>query len=194
MMDARSWFLVSHTISFEAINSEMLIDTLGLYLYNTKGEPPAVAYCDNGSDYCAAGFSTPLAGTEDCSIFNELGIKLVNAIPYNARAKTIERCFRDMMQQFDKTFSDYLGSRPGERTQAAEYYDKHAEEISQYPEVGKNTQWSVAGRHLARTAFPPGNSARTVTILLPSPGWHTQSGARSGGRLAGGGVSCRSAF
>ena len=129
MMDARSWFLVSHTISFEAINSEMLIDTLGLYLYNTKGEPPAVAYCDNGSDYCAAGFSTPLAGTEDCSIFNELGIKLVNAIPYNARAKTIERCFRDMMQQFDKTFADYLGSRPGERTQAADYYDKHAEDL-----------------------------------------------------------------
>ena len=126
MMDARSWYLVSYWITTASVNAELLTDTLGLYLYNNHNVPPAVAYCDNGSDYCRKGFSTELEGQ---SIFKELGIKLVNAIPYNARAKTIERCFRDMMQQFDKSFRDYLGSRPGERSQAADWYEKHPEEL-----------------------------------------------------------------
>ncbi|MDD4817095.1 MAG: transposase [Victivallaceae bacterium] len=126
MMDARSWYLVSYWITTASVNAELLTDTLGLYLYNNNNVPPVISYCDNGSDYCRRGFSTELEGQ---SIFKELGIKLVNAIPYNARAKTIERCFRDMMQQFDKSFRDYLGSRPGGRSQAADWYERHPEEL-----------------------------------------------------------------
>ncbi len=137
LMDARSWYLASYCLSPSPINSDALINTVALYLHNTNGVPPATAYCDNGSDYCAGGFSTPLPGTQNASIFNELGIKMVNAIPYNARAKTIERMFKDMMQTFDKLFPDYLGSRPGQRTQAADYYDTHAEDLPSFEEFCK---------------------------------------------------------
>lgn len=130
LIDGRSWFMTAYWITTEPVNAETLIRTLALHCLNTGGQPPAVAYFDNGKDYCAQGFSTPLVvdGVEH-SIFRELGITLVNSIAYNARAKTIERAFRDMMQQFDKMFPDYLGSRPGERTLAADYFDTHPEEL-----------------------------------------------------------------
>ncbi len=130
LIDGRSWFMSAYWITTEPVNAETLIRTLALYCLNTGGQPPAVAYFDNGKDYCAQGFSTPLVvdGVEH-SIFRELGITLINSIAYNARAKTIERAFRDMMQQFDKMFPDYLGSRPGERTLAADYFDTHPEEL-----------------------------------------------------------------
>ena len=130
LIDGRSWFMSAYWITTEPVNADTLIRTLALYCLNTGGQPPAVAYFDNGKDYCAQGFSTPFVvdGVEH-SIFRELGITLINSIAYNARAKTIERAFRDMMQQFDKMFPDYLGSRPGERTLAADYFDTHPEEL-----------------------------------------------------------------
>ena len=131
LMDARSWYMVSYWITAEPVNSSTLIDTMRLYLHATDGVPPAVVYFDNGKDYCAQGFATDLEveGGYKHSIFRELGIKLLNSLAYNARAKTIERAFRDMMQQFDKFFPDYLGSCPGQRTMAADYYEKHPEEL-----------------------------------------------------------------
>ena len=130
LIDARSWYFAAYWITTEPVNSDTLINTLALYCHNTGGEPPAVAYFDNGKDYCAQGFSTPLEveGYQH-SIFQELGIRLQNATPYNGRAKTIERAFRDIMQQFDKMFPDYLGSTPAGRNAAADWFDSHAEEL-----------------------------------------------------------------
>ena len=130
LLDARSWYFASYWITAEPVNSGTLIDTLALYLYNTGGVPPRYAYFDNGKDYTARGYSTPFeAGGKEHSIFGELGVKLITALPFNARAKTIERAFRDMMQQFDKAFPDYLGSNPTERTMGAAYFCKHPEEL-----------------------------------------------------------------
>jgi len=130
LIDGRSWYYASYWITTEAVNADMLINTLALYCRNNRNTPPGVAYFDNGKDYCAQGFSTPLpVGEFEHSIFKELGITLVNSTAYNARAKTIERSFRDMMQRFDKLFPDYLGSNPLQRTDAAAYYDDHPEEL-----------------------------------------------------------------
>ena len=130
LMDGRSWYIAAYWITAEPVNSQTLIDTLRLYLRATGGVPPPIVYFDNGKDYCAQGFATDFdAEGYPHSIFRELGIRLLNSLAYNARAKTIERAFRDMMQQFDKMFPDYLGSRPGQRNQAADYYDGHAEEL-----------------------------------------------------------------
>ncbi|MBP5531580.1 MAG: Mu transposase C-terminal domain-containing protein [Lentisphaeria bacterium] len=130
LLDARSWFFGAYWITAEPVNAGTLIDTLALYLHNTGGVPPRYAYFDNGKDYTARGYSTPFeAGGKEHSIFGELGITLITALPFNARAKTIERAFRDMMQQFDKAFPDYLGSKPTERTMGAAYFDKHPEEL-----------------------------------------------------------------
>ena len=130
LMDGRSWYLAAYWITAEPVNCQTLIDTLRLYLRATGGVPPPIVYFDNGKDYCAQGFATDFeAEGYKHSIFRELGIRLLNSLAYNARAKTIERAFRDMMQQFDKMFPDYLGSRPGQRNQAANYYDDHPEEL-----------------------------------------------------------------
>ncbi|MBR2872480.1 MAG: transposase [Lentisphaeria bacterium] len=130
LIDSRSWYFAAYWITTEPVNTYTLINTLALYCAQTGGQAPAVAYFDNGKDYCAKGFSTPLTveGNEH-SIFKELGIRLQNSSPYNGRAKTIERAFRDMMQNFDKMFPDYLGSTPAGRNAAADWFDHHAEEL-----------------------------------------------------------------
>lgn len=129
MMDARSWYLASYWITTDPVNHRTLIDTLALYI-NNAGSAPPMAYMDNGKDYCAAGFSTPIEiDGHEHSIFRELGIGVINSIAYNARAKTIERMFRDLMVDFDKLMVDYLGSRPGQRTDAAAWFDQHPEEL-----------------------------------------------------------------
>lgn len=130
LLDARSWKFVSYWITVDAVNSDTLINTLALWIRNTGGIPPKTCYFDNGKDYNAAGFSTPLEveGYQH-SIFGELGIGLVNSIAYNGRAKTVERAFRDMMANFDKMFLDYLGSNPALRSDASSYYDHHADEL-----------------------------------------------------------------
>ncbi len=130
LLDARSWYLASYWITTEPVCADTLIDTLALYLVNTAGQPPAYAYFDNGKDYTAQGFSTPYTVDGHAhSIFAELGISCINSLPYNGRAKTVESFFKNMMLRFDKTMPDYLGSRPGERTPNADYFDRHPEEL-----------------------------------------------------------------
>ena len=130
LMDARSWFLAGWEITADPVNAETLIDTLAQYILNNGNQPPAMCYFDNGRDYCAQGFATPLTVEgHDHSIFQELGIKLTNATAFNARAKTVERYFQGMMKNFDKRFPDYLGSNSLQRTDAASYFDAHPEEL-----------------------------------------------------------------
>lgn len=131
LLDARSWKFTAYWITTEPVNADTLINTLALWCRNTGGVPPSVCYFDNGKDYNAAGFSTPLEvkGGYRHSIFAELGIKLINATAYNGRAKTVERAFRDMMLGFDKLFLDYLGSNPAKRSDASSYYDQHPDEL-----------------------------------------------------------------
>ena len=130
LIDSRSWYFTAYWITTEPVNTNTLINTLALYCVNSGGQLPAVAYFDNGKDYCAQGFSTPFtAEGHEHSIFKELGIRLQNATAYNGRAKTIERAFRDIMKNFDKMFPDYLGSTPAERNAAADWFDGHAEEL-----------------------------------------------------------------
>ena len=130
LMDARSWYLAGWEITVDPVNAETLIDTLAQYILNNGNQPPAMCYFDNGKDYCAQGFATPLnvEGFEH-SIFNELGIKLTNATAFNARAKTVERFFQSQMNTFDKRFPAYLGSNALQRPDAADYFAKHPEEL-----------------------------------------------------------------
>lgn len=130
LMDAASWYLASYWITTEPVCADTIIDALRLYTAVAGNQPPAVCYFDNGADYCAQGFAKDMIiEGKPHSIFRELGIQLVNAIVKNPRAKTIERLFREIMQQFDKIFPDYLGSKPEQRTMDAAWFDKHPEEL-----------------------------------------------------------------
>lgn len=124
LMDAASCYFAAWTITPDAVNAWEITNALAIYC--ATNPPPLRAYFDNGRDYTARGFSTPVeAGGRGFSIFNSLGIQMTNSIAYNARAKTVERMFTEMMQQFDKTMPDYLGSSPAGRTMDAAWYDAH---------------------------------------------------------------------
>ncbi len=130
MIDARSWYITSWQITIEAINCATITDALALHIVRNNGHIPGFLYVDNGKDFTASGFSEPVKfdGYEH-SIFKELGIHMVNSLPYNGRAKTIERLFRDVMQQFDKLFASYVGSRPGERPDTAQFFADNPEKL-----------------------------------------------------------------
>ncbi len=130
MIDARSWFMSGWQITVEPVNCDIVADSFALHIVNSNGVIPTYVYIDNGKDFNAQGFSAPvLMGDKKHSTFIELGTQRVNALPYNARAKTIERMFLDVMQGFDKYFAAYLGSRPHERPDTASYFDSHPEEL-----------------------------------------------------------------
>ena len=130
MIDAKSWYITSWQITPEAVNCDVITDALALHIARNNGHIPNFLYVDNGKDFTASGFSTPVVFDKyEHSIFKELGIKMVNSLPYNGRAKTIERLFRDVMQQFDKLFCSYLGSRPGERPDTAQFYADNPEKL-----------------------------------------------------------------
>ncbi len=148
LMDARSWMPAAWTITASPVNADTLMWTLLQYVCKNGGQPPGMCYFDNGKDYCKQGFSTSIkVGKYEHSIFKELGIVLTNAKPFNARAKTVERFFRDMMKTFDKCFPDYLGSNPLERPDAAAYFDKK-ENVMELPTLEAFTRiftdWSKA--------------------------------------------------
>lgn len=48
-------------------------------------------------------------------LLDETGARVRHAIPYNAKAKIVERTFRDMSLDFDKLVHGYVGSKPGQR-------------------------------------------------------------------------------
>ena len=99
---------------------------------------PVVLYIDNGADYKAKGFTRPAGkGDEEraSSIAAALGCKVIFAIPYNARAKIIERMFREVALGFSKMFGGYRGSNPTKRPGEADYYWTHPEELPTLDEV-----------------------------------------------------------
>ena len=57
-----------------------------------------------------------------------LGISVTWALPYNAKAKTIEPWFKLMSERFDKTFETYLGNKPGRRPERIKAMSGRAEQ------------------------------------------------------------------
>ena len=130
MIDMRSWYMTSWQISAVPVNCDTITDALAMHIILNGKHIPNYMYVDNGKDYTALGFSTPAKfGEFEHSIFKELNINMINSIPYNGRAKLIERFFRDVMQQFDKLLPSYLGSRPGERPDTAQFFSDNPEKL-----------------------------------------------------------------
>jgi putative transposase len=76
-----------------------------------------VAYQDNGKAFRAR-FFTGSPSFEEAGfygLFGRLGIVPVFAAPYNARAKIIERWFKEFTASFEKLFPSYIGSSIAEK-------------------------------------------------------------------------------
>ena len=67
---------------------------------------PTIVYQDNGKAFKAKYFQQTNDFSEEgfTGIYQKLGIKSVFARPYNARAKVIERFFREFQEEFHVEF------------------------------------------------------------------------------------------
>jgi hypothetical protein len=69
---------------------------------------PNVVHQDNGKDYRAEVLD---------HLYREVGVKVVQALPFNAKSKLVERFFGTVSQQFDRDFPEWVGNTPGRRTE-----------------------------------------------------------------------------
>lgn len=126
MMDAKSWYVVGWIITINSPNSGIVQDALAMAIINNGMVPPAGMYNDNGADFLAQGLATPIEiEGHKHSIFEELGIWLVKSLPYNGRAKTVERFFQGVATTFDKYFAGYLGNKPSLRPDVSGFFYKN---------------------------------------------------------------------
>ena len=109
-LDWKSGYLCGYEIMLEE-NTQCIASALRMSII-ALDIIPDIVYQDNGkafrakyfakcSDFTEAGFN---------GIYTNLGIKSVYAKPYNARAKVIERFFKEFQEDFEKLLPTYIGS------------------------------------------------------------------------------------
>jgi len=109
-LDWKSGYFTGYEILLEE-NTQAIASALRMSIINLD-MIPEIVYQDNGkafkakyfskcSDFSEAGFS---------GIYTSLGIKPVYAKPYNAKAKVIERFFKEFQEEFEKLLPTYIGS------------------------------------------------------------------------------------
>lgn len=101
-------------------NGDVVEYTLCNAIRYLGNQPPDWIYIDNGADFKRKGLVTPVVvdGVEH-SICSALLIKPLTALPFNARAKTVERCFREVSRAFDPLMPGYVANFTGWRDAAA---------------------------------------------------------------------------
>ncbi len=140
ILDVKTWHVVSAQVLWHEPNNTDIRNGLadGIDQFGR----PEYFYIDNGRDFKAKGFSTPVIFTPKIngsevyshSILQQLSIRVVIANPYNARPKVIERFYKEMAGKYDKLREAYLGNRPAARPETAALYYK-PENIELLPSV-----------------------------------------------------------
>lgn len=120
-MDMRTRKMMSSIIRVESPNSDVVLCSFGLGV-EQFGIPKGVRL-DNGKDYKARDMFYPeghYLKDEDTdriykSLASNLQIDVTYAIPYNAKAKPIERVFNTFEEQLGKKYPSYAGSNAKKR-------------------------------------------------------------------------------
>lgn len=109
-LDWKSTALVGYEIMLEE-NTQCIASALRNAILNLD-MIPKVVYQDNGSAFRAKYFTDDKGFTElgFQGLYSKLGIETVFARPYNARAKVIERFFKEFQEGFEKLLPSYIGS------------------------------------------------------------------------------------
>jgi len=109
-LDWKSGGLVGFEIMMEE-DTQCIASALRNAILNL-GRIPDIVYQDNGKAF-KANFFTGNKDFEELGfngVYGKLGIKPVFAAPYNARAKVIERFFKEFQEGFEKLLPSYIGS------------------------------------------------------------------------------------
>ena len=108
-LDWKSTALVGYEIMLEE-NTQSIASALRNAIINLQNIPKII-YQDNGRAFRAKYFvNTDFQETGFEGIYAKLGIQTVFAKPYNARAKVIERFFKEFQESFEKLLPTYSGS------------------------------------------------------------------------------------
>ena len=109
-LDWKSTALVGYEIMIEE-NTQCIASALRNAIINLD-MIPKVVYQDNGKAFRAKYFTDDKGFTElgFQGLYSKLGIETVFARPYNARAKVIERFFKEFQESFEKLLPSYIGS------------------------------------------------------------------------------------
>ncbi len=109
-LDWKSTALVGYEIMLEE-NTQCIVSALRNAIINLD-MIPKVVYQDNGRAFRAKYFTDDKGFTElgFQGLYSKLGIETVFARPYNARAKVIERFFKEFQEGFEKLLPSYIGS------------------------------------------------------------------------------------
>ena len=109
-LDWKSTALVGYEIMLEE-NTQCIASALRNAIINLD-MIPKIVYQDNGRAFRAKYFTDDKGFTElgFNGLYSKLGIETVFARPYNARAKVIERFFKEFQEGFEKLLPSYVGS------------------------------------------------------------------------------------
>jgi len=109
-LDWKSGYLAGYEIMLEE-NTQCIASALRMAIIKFDMIPDII-YQDNGKAFRAKYFSKCADFSElgFNGIYSNLGIKPVYAKPYNARAKVIERFFKEFQEEFEKLLPTYIGS------------------------------------------------------------------------------------
>lgn len=109
-LDWKSGGLVGYDIMLEE-NTQCIASALRNSIINLN-MIPKIVYQNNGRAFRAKYFTDDKGFTElgFQGLYSKLGIETVFARPYNARAKVIERFFKEFQESFEKLLPSYVGS------------------------------------------------------------------------------------
>ena len=109
-LDWKSTALVGYEIMLKE-NTQCIASALRNSIINLD-MIPKVVYQDNGRAFRAKYFTDDKGFSElgFNGLYSKLGIETVFARPYNARAKVIERFFKEFQEGFEKLLPSYVGS------------------------------------------------------------------------------------
>lgn len=109
-LDWKSTALVGYEIMLEE-NTQCIASALRNAIINLD-MIPKVVYQDNGRAFRAKYFTDDKGFAElgFQGLYSKLGIETVFARPYNAKAKVIERFFKEFQEGFEKLLPSYVGS------------------------------------------------------------------------------------
>ena len=109
-LDWKSTALVGYEIMLEE-NTQCIASALRNSIINLD-MIPKIVYQDNGRAFRAKYFNDDRGFSElgFNGLYSKLGIETVFARPYNARAKVIERFFKEFQESFEKLLPSYVGS------------------------------------------------------------------------------------
>ena len=107
-LDWKSTALVGYEIMLEE-NTQAITSALRNSIINL-GKIPKICYQDNGKAFKSKFFKGNLQECGIQGLFDKLGIIPVFAQPYNARAKIIERFFRELQDGFERLMPSFVGA------------------------------------------------------------------------------------